>query len=63
VNGAYNLEVGLILKLLKKNCNLRHWHIDDFFSEFTWPYSFKNNGKTVFNKRAEDAEGKKNPHP
>lgn len=64
VHGVYNLEVGLLLKVMYRMQNpLRFTDINNFFAQFTWPWYAKKQGKTVFRKRADDAEGKPKPTP
>lgn len=60
VNGIYNLEVGCLLKAMRP---MRYYDVDKFFAQFTWPWHAKSQGKTVFRKRGDDAEGKKKPTP
>ena len=55
VHGVYNQEVGQILQLLKAKMRITHKDIHAFFSEFSWPNSLSQTGKSVFQKRS--AEG------
>ena len=58
VHGIFNVEVGLLLALLKSTpvngSRIKHTDIHTFFQGFKWPF-FSKAGDSVFEKRASDA--------